>query len=351
MTKIETTTATGAGYVAGHLIQTGADRLGIKDDIIQPWFPATPNRLLSETLHTISGDNLKRLLDVLCRAQQGNGPDELDCLAFPPARFTHQSVTSLQLLFLASHSLREGLHYLERFGSLLLDNSSVEVTRSREGYIRVRLHLSPTHDANNQRRLNELLISNILSWITQLCGEDFLPSCIYLNWPDSGQLPTYERHWCTRIHFNASHCMIELPPNSLDQGRYQGHPAFTLLLKAEVENQYRRQIRKSSLSGHISQAFYNGQISLNAEQGQVADHYNISARTLNRYLKKEGTSLKQLATQARIAMAKVLLIESNESIHDIAFRLKLSGRRALDRIFLAQEDMTPAQFRATHRNE
>jgi AraC-like DNA-binding protein len=351
VTKIETTTATGTGYVAGHLIQTGADRLGITDATIQPWFPATPNRLLSETLHTVSGDDLKQLLDALLRAQTAADPEALDCLAFPPARFTHQSATSLQLLFLASHSLREGLHYLERFGSLLLDNSSIEVTRSREGYIRVRLHVSPTHDADSQRRINELLISNLLGWMIQLCGEDFLPSCIYLNWPDGGQLTTYERHWRTRVHFDASHCMIELPPNSLDEGRYQGHPAFILLLKAEVENQYRRQIRKSSLSGHISQAFYNGQISLNAEQGQVADHYNISARTLNRYLKKEGTSLKQLATQARIAMAKVLLVESNESIHEIAFRLKLSGRRALDRIFLAQEDMTPAQFRAAYRNQ
>lgn len=103
--------------------------------------------------------------------------------------------------------------------------------------------------------------------------------------------------------------------------------------------------RSGSLADRIKRALDQEKISLKANQQLVAEHFHISARTLNRHLQKENTSLKQIVTECRIEKAKVLL-KGNMSIEQIAQKLGLSGRRTLDRIFIKHTNSSPAQYRA-----
>ena len=90
---------------------------------------------------------------------------------------------------------------------------------------------------------------------------------------------------------------------------------------------------------------------MNANQQEVANYFHISARTLNRHLHRENTSLKQIVTQVRLETAKQLLISTDDSIEQIALQIGLSGRRTLDRIFIKEVNQSPAQFRQTYRQQ
>jgi transcriptional regulator GlxA family with amidase domain len=51
-----------------------------------------------------------------------------------------------------------------------------------------------------------------------------------------------------------------------------------------------------------------------------------------------------------VKKAKILLLESDLNIEQIALQLGLSGRRTLDRIFIKQTKDSPAQYRNKQKN-
>jgi transcriptional regulator GlxA family with amidase domain len=104
------------------------------------------------------------------------------------------------------------------------------------------------------------------------------------------------------------------------------------------------------LAERIRKALMQDKIRLNANQQEVANYFHISARTLNRHLHRENTSLKQIVTQVRLETAKQMLIASEDSIEQIALQIGLSGRRTLDRIFIKEVNQSPAQFRQNNRH-
>jgi hypothetical protein len=61
---------------------------------------------------------------------------------FSAQKSAAQSSCQLQHLFLCSNTLREALYYLEKFSALLSDNLEINVTRTRDNIIKVKLPVS-----------------------------------------------------------------------------------------------------------------------------------------------------------------------------------------------------------------
>ncbi|WP_369856862.1 helix-turn-helix domain-containing protein [Candidatus Thalassolituus haligoni] len=268
-----------------------------------------------------------------------------DFCVLPPLRFDSIASGPLHHLFLCSNTLREALYYLEKFSALLSEHMVVNVTRTRMGPLRVRMDLKAAIENDVSRWRMELLISTLLSWFRHLCGSRLSIERILLPWPEPDYTQRYTQQWQTDLLFNCPQCTIELRPDSLDLGLHHTNPNITQMMRREVEQQFRKLVRAGSLCNHIQRALTSGQLSFSATQQTIAEHFNISTRTLNRHLQREATSLKQLVTRVRIERAKHMLLSSNSSIDDVAVTLGLSGRRALDRIFYKHENISPAQFR------
>jgi AraC-like DNA-binding protein len=83
----------------------------------------------------------------------------------------------------------------------------------------------------------------------------------------------------------------------------------------------------------------------------LARMLNISARTLNRKLMSEGTSLRQLNTTIRFERARRLLSQSRESISQIAYRLGYSSPTSFHTAFRKSAKQGPREFRACMRPE
>ncbi len=76
----------------------------------------------------------------------------------------------------------------------------------------------------------------------------------------------------------------------------------------------------------------------------VAEKMNISARTLQRNLKQEGTSFKQLLDGCKISLAKQLLLKKQLSITDIGFLLGFSSPSNFVRFFKRFEGLSPGEY-------
>ncbi len=266
-------------------------------------------------------------------------------------KFNVHSSCQLQHLFLCCNTLREALYYLEKFSALLSDELEIQVTRTRDNIIKVKLPVAENFILAAQRHRTETAISTLLNWLRQLCGPDLQISTISVPFPATQYASQYNQQWRSEIEFNAGECSIQFHSKWLDEGLHNTNPHILNMMKREVEEQYRKLARSGALSERIRKAFVQNKIRLNANQQEVADYFHISARTLNRHLHREETSLKQIVTSVRLEITRHLLVSTDDSIEQIALTVGLSGRRTLDRIFIKEMNMSPAQYRQHQRQE
>lgn len=266
-------------------------------------------------------------------------------------KFNVNSSCQLQHLFLCCNTLREALYYLEKFSTLLSDELEIQVTRTRDNIIKVKLPVAENFILAAQRHRTETAISTLLNWLRQLCGPDLQISTISVPFPATQYASQYNQQWRSEIEFNAGECSIQFHSKWLDEGLHNTNPHILNMMKREVEEQYRKLARSGALSERIRKAFVQNKIRLNANQQEVADYFHISARTLNRHLHREETSLKQIVTSVRLEITRHLLVSTDDSIEQIALTVGLSGRRTLDRIFIKEMNMSPAQYRQHQRQE
>lgn len=291
----------------------------------------------------IDGEKAKEILSRLSDSTASIGA----CIA-PVALFDSSESSALHRLFLCSNSLREGLQYLERFSLLIMETMETSVSSEASGEIQINIRLG--HEDENplhHRMTLELIVSQLLNWFYHLGGEVVGVRRVTLPVPQPAEeeCERYRSNWGVPVEHDDGRCIIHLSECDIDQNLHQTNPLVQEFMKVEVENQLLKQVRAGSLSNHIYQALMNDQLGLDAGQQDVAAYYRISARTLNRHLQQESTTLKQLVTQVRIERAKLLLEDNSLSIDDVARRMGLSGRRTLDRIFMKYEQQSPAQYR------
>lgn len=288
--------------------------------------------------------------DILISRLINDSKDEALCLFNNKSTNIHNGC-HLQHLFLCCNSAREALYHLEKFSTLLNNQLELQITRTREGIIKVKMPVQDNYLVSTERHLTELAISTFLGWLYQLCGAELDIIRVTLPFPATQYQQSYAKAWRTEVEFNSTECTIQFHQSWLDKGLHSTNPHILSMMKKEVEEQFKKLSSTGSLLPLLKRAYLQQRLALNASQQEVAEYFHISSRTLNRRLNREGTTLKQLVTQMRVELAKELLLQDNHSIEEIATELGLSGRRTLDRIFIKEMHMTPAHFRNTQLQE
>ena len=112
-----------------------------------------------------------------------------------------------------------------------------------------------------------------------------------------------------------------------------------LALKLMLESQGKR------IAVRLQEALRDNRLNYRIGIEQAADYIGVSARTLNRYLGREGTNFKTLLNNERIALAQKLLSEGDVDLEEIARQVGYSSRRSFDRAFSILVGYSPAQVR------
>lgn len=85
------------------------------------------------------------------------------------------------------------------------------------------------------------------------------------------------------------------------------------------------------------------------DSGATAHHFGISASTLSRWLRDEGTSFLTVKSECRKEIAKTLLGRSGMSMAEIARRLGFHDARSFRRAFAQWTGLLPSDFREQAR--
>ncbi|MDX1486779.1 MAG: helix-turn-helix transcriptional regulator, partial [Acidiferrobacterales bacterium] len=138
------------------------------------------------------------------------------------------------------------------------------------------------------------------------------------------------------VYFDSKALLTPLPTANAELARANDKVITDYLARFErgsVRRQVEMKLLEQLSSGHASQA-------------SVASALHMSLRTLQRRLRAEGTSYKELLEQTRRDLAARYMKESYLSVGEVTFLLGFSEPANFARAFKRWHGVTPTEYRA-----
>lgn len=175
-----------------------------------------------------------------------------------------------------------------------------------------------------------------------------VPGCVRIDFahPRIGPLAEYEAFFRAPVHFKQPHTAMVFRSVELDRP-VDGHDrSVGRFLEGHLD------MARSRLGvgdgGMLARV--RGAILDNAQGGEygsaaLAESLGMSLRAVQRAVRAEGTTVREMVREVREAQAMCFLADRSLSIADIAFLLGYSDERAFRRAFKGWTDQSPAEAR------
>lgn len=177
-----------------------------------------------------------------------------------------------------------------------------------------------------------------------LCGAEWQPLEVCFRHDAPADLGAYRRFFqAAPLRFNAPHNALIFPTAWLAR---PVQPADSLLHQHLL--QHIEDMRRFSNQDFREKSYQALLLLLGRQRctlDELARHFSMHQRTLNRRLKDSGTSFRELYAEARHQTARQLLCDTRSSIETIASLLGYSDVTAFSRAFSKWEGVPPAKWR------
>jgi len=178
-----------------------------------------------------------------------------------------------------------------------------------------------------------------------LCGPDFVPVSVLLRRLQPADPAPYRRAFGRNVRFDAPENAIVFASRWLDQPLPTANESVRRLLE--------QQIREEDSAGrggveHMRRVLRMLVHAGEATEERLAHVFAMHRRTINRRLRAEGTTFRQLVDEVRFEVARHLLETTDLSVVHIASTLNYADASAFTRAFRRWSRTTPAQWRLAH---
>ncbi len=176
-----------------------------------------------------------------------------------------------------------------------------------------------------------------------LCGPGWTPVEILMARRQPASREPYDRFFGVPVQFGREHNVVAFPARCLRQQVHGANPAKRKLLERElaVVAQRHRLPAATMARRALLTCMARGDVSLEA----VAASVGLHARTLNRRLAREGTSVFELLKEERYRIARDLLANTPLQISEVAATLRYSSVGSFTRAFQAWSHESPSDWR------
>jgi AraC-like DNA-binding protein len=172
-------------------------------------------------------------------------------------------------------------------------------------------------------------------------------SRLFFDYQKPAYVEKYNDFAVKKIEFNYGYCGIAIDKNSLQAKIPNIDKLSFLQAEKACEQELRRWLHFASFKGKVQQNLMQYQSSRpNLED--VALQLNVSARSLHRYLKNEGTSFKKVLDIHQAAVAKECLLIYGYSVTQTAATLGFVDLANFRRAFRRWYNCTPSAFISEH---
>ena len=242
-----------------------------------------------------------------------------------------------------SATLRGALRRVERYGRVFTEAVEFRLGEGRPQVALARAHpaLGPGQALAESYRLAALLQAS-----RELTGVDIVPTNVTFTYPQPSSTTAHRQHFRCPLHFGAQVAGVVFRASDLDLPIREADETLAGYLSKYAEQVLALLVEGETMRHRVRAAIWSllgdGPPSLT----QVAATLRTPARTLQRRLAAEGTSVHRELEEIRKTMALAVLGNRSTSIEDVAFLLGYAEPSTFFRSFKRWTGTTPRRFRS-----
>ena len=198
-------------------------------------------------------------------------------------------------------------------------------------------------DIEGSEHINDGALAVAWNMMRTLCGPEWLPIQVQFRRAPPAESVAWQHFFRAPLLFNAEHSALVFRTSFLSQKVHLADPLLRHYFMQRILEM--RRYSEQSLQERVHQALLLLIGSQRCTLDQLANHFSMHPRTLNRRLKGAGTSFRELHHRARHETARSLLRNSGNNIETIATLLGYSSASAFNRAFADWEGTPPATWR------
>ncbi len=261
----------------------------------------------------------------------------------------HVHPSSLQIVgytMMSSLNLKRALERLVRFSPLIGSGSCLYFVQEQSNYRLSSLHLQQENCIKPRQYTDAGLASflGLCRWLTG--GHVPRPLSVAFTYPQPADTSAHERLFGCPLVFDAAYDSILFDAQELLHPLTTANETLATLHDSFAEVQL-DQVRGLTVAGRI-RALINQRLSLGQgpyDMESVAAALNISKRTLQRALEKDGTQYKDVLSDLRRKMADFYLCHSQYNIKHVAYLLGFHDHSSFHKACGRWFGRSPGQYR------
>jgi AraC-like DNA-binding protein len=231
-----------------------------------------------------------------------------------------------------------------RYARVLTSVATYQVREAEEG-VYMHLHRDGDRAQLGLRLSNEATIASIAAISQEVSTSTFQALAIYFKHGVPGSAVAHQRHFGCPVHFGTDMDALLVSHETMQAPNRVGDPGIVKFFDTHLEEELSKFEDDACLERRV-----RIQISQSLSQGiptvsDIASHFGMSGRTLQRRLSDRGYSFQKLVDEARRELAERLLKETSYPLAEVAFLTGFSEQSAFNRAFKRWAGQTPRSFR------
>jgi AraC-like DNA-binding protein len=253
-------------------------------------------------------------------------------------------------LVLTSPSLRIGLEHLSHYIRAWQDTTDIKLHLGEDtatwSYRINSSNLWP------RRQDSEFTLSATCSMIRACFGEKWIPYEVHFEHHRPQEWRELERMFRSKIRFDQSDNALVLELNDLDRPlSNRTSSGFAPFLRKHIEDILADEPETIPLEHQVRQIISRdlGKVPVNLTS--LSAELGIPARTLQRHLAEQGTSVREIIRKLKQQEARTLLTQSNRHIGTVSQAVGYTDQAAFWRAFKSWEGVSPADYQRAKRKK
>ncbi|MGH7303540.1 MAG: AraC family transcriptional regulator [Candidatus Rokuibacteriota bacterium] len=243
-----------------------------------------------------------------------------------------------------SSTLGSGLNRLAHYSRVISDALVVRIDTERDATW-VRLDVQPALRAF--RPAVDARLAALLSACREMVAAPVTPLLVQLSYREPADVKEYERFFGAPLEFSTLASSFLLRTEDLTRRVAMADQSLVGYLEALADQQLASIGKEHTLRDRVSRVLWAELSERTPTLEGAARTLGVSARTLQRQLRQEGTTFAKLLAEIRREMAPALLRDGRHGVSEVAFLLGYEDPSAFRRAFQRWFARSPRSFRAS----